>query len=102
MTRKRSRLEIYLDVLKTIRSGINKPTNIMYKCNLSWLPLKDLLDSLVNQDLIRIVENENRRTYEITEKGRNVLRYFEKAKDLLVIERRKEAEKDSVTLFQRL
>jgi len=88
MTRKRSRLEIYLHVLKTIRLGINKPTNIMYKCNLSWIPLKEILNSLINQDLIMMIEKENRRTYGITEKGRNVLRYFEKAQDLLVIQER--------------
>jgi len=88
MTRKRSRLEIYLDALKTIRSGINKPTNIMYKCNLSWIPLKEILNSLINQNLIRVIDEDNRKTYEITEKGTDVLRYFEKAEDLLVVHRR--------------
>jgi predicted transcriptional regulator len=52
MTKKRSRLEIYIETLKWIRSGINKPTNIMYKSNLSWIPLKNILDFLVKQDLI--------------------------------------------------
>ncbi len=87
MTRKRSRLEIYLDVLKTIRKGINKPTNIMYKCNLSWMPLKEILNSLIKQNLLILAEMGNRRTYEITEKGRDVLRYFDKAQELLVIQK---------------
>jgi len=86
MTKKRSRLEIYIETLKWIRSGINKPTNIMYKSNLSWIPLKNILDFLVKQDLIQVAENANKRTYEITEKGRNVLRYFEKAEELLVVQ----------------
>ena len=87
MTRKRSRLQIYLDVLKAIRSGVQKPTRIMYKCNLSWIPLKEILNSLLDQDMIRVIETEKRRIYEITERGRDVLRYFEKAQSLLVIEK---------------
>jgi len=35
MTRKSSKIEIYLIVLKTLKSGVNKPTNVMYKCNLA-------------------------------------------------------------------
>jgi len=85
MTGKRSRLQIYLNILKTIKMGTDKPTNIMYKCNLSWMPLKEIMNSLLEQDLIRVREIGNRRIYEITEKGRDVLRYFEKAQTLLVV-----------------
>ncbi len=89
MTKKRSRLEIYVETLRWIRSGVNKPTNIMYKSNLSWIPLKEILGSLVNQDLIRVVDNKNKRTYEITEKGRSVLKYFERAEELLIVQSRR-------------
>jgi len=90
MTRKRSKLEIYLGVLRTVKSGINKPTNIMYKCNLAWKPFKKVLNSLIEYDLIRTIEKGNRRTYELTLKGEDVLRYFETAEDLLAILRRYE------------
>ncbi len=83
MTQKRSRLQIHLDVLKVINNGVQKPTHIMYKCNLSWIPLKEVLESLMAQDLIERRELKQRKIYEITEKGRNVLRYFEKAKELI-------------------
>jgi len=88
MTRKRSRLEIYVDVLKTVKSGVNRPTNIMYKCNLSWLPLREILESLISQGLIEAIDKGNRRVYEITEKGREVLSYFKKTEDLLVLQER--------------
>lgn len=87
MTRKRSRLQIYLNVLKVIAKGVQKPTNIMYKCNLSWIPLMEILNSLLSQGLIERMDYDKRRIYEITEKGKNVLRYFEKAEDLIIIER---------------
>jgi len=88
MTRKRSRLQIYLDVLKVIASGVHKPTRIMYKCNLSWVPLKEILDSLVDRGLISVRKVGKRRVYEITEKGWNVIRYFDRAFEAIEIERR--------------
>jgi predicted transcriptional regulator len=76
MIGKRSRLEMYLDVLDKVNEGIKKPTNIMYKCNLSWIPMKEILDSLIEKDLVKEVVKKNRRTYDITERGRNLLRYL--------------------------
>jgi len=77
MTGKRSRLEMYLDVLEKINAGISRPTNIMYKCNLSWIPMKEILDSLIDKDLIKETENNDKRTYEITKKGQDILKYLE-------------------------
>ena len=78
MRRKRSKLEIYLDVLEKINEGVSRPTNIMYKCNLSWRPLREILETLMNRGLIREVEQHNYRCYVITEKGRETLIYFRK------------------------
>jgi len=86
MTQKRSRLEIYLDVLRAIKKGVNKPTRIMYKTNLSWTPLQEILNSMISQGLIIKKENKNKRLYEITEKGLNVLRYFNKVREMMTIE----------------
>lgn len=89
MVRKRSKMELYLDVLRAISRGVDKPTNIMYKCNLSWANSREILNSLAEQGLITINKNENRRIYRITERGREVLEYFSKAHDLLMIHRRR-------------
>lgn len=58
-------------------------THIMYKCNLSWVPLKEVLESLMAQGLVAKGELKQRKIYEITERGRDVLRYFDKAKEFI-------------------
>jgi len=90
MPRRRSKLDIMLNVLSVVRGGVDKPTRIMYAANLSWRPTQRILRSLVQRGLLREIEDtESRRTkrrYEITEKGMRVLKYFDKARDLLAIE----------------
>ena len=92
MRRRRSQLEIYLDVLWTIKKGDKKPTRIMYGANLSWKPLQKVLDSMIDQNLIKKFNprtNKDKRTnsyYELTQKGENVINYFKCAKDLIDIE----------------
>jgi predicted transcriptional regulator len=49
----------------------------MYRTNLSWIPLKQILESLIAQGLIKEVEFEKRKEYAITPKGKEVLKYFE-------------------------
>jgi len=82
---KRSKLEIYLDVLKTIDAGTRKPTRIMYRANLSWVPLVKILESLLDQNLITQEEDHKHTVYHITENGRNVLQYFNEAMELIEI-----------------
>lgn len=86
MTRKRSRLEIYIDVLRTIRGGENVPTRVMYRTNLSWVPLRKIAGSLMSQNLIEKQEKSRRKQYIITEKGRKVLKYFDETLKLIKIE----------------
>jgi predicted transcriptional regulator len=92
MKRRRSKLEVYLDVLWTIKNGTRKPTRIMYDSNLSWKPLQRTLSSLMRQALIEEYEPLNLRDkrtsacYKLTQKGENVLMYFKRAEDLLEIE----------------
>jgi len=92
MKKRRSRLEVYLDVLWTIKNGTKKPTKIMYEANLSWKPLQRTLDSLMAQNLISEFDPKHLRDkrtnvcYNLTSKGENVIRYFKKAEDLLELE----------------
>jgi len=83
-------LDIVLNVLSAVRDGVDKPTRIMYAANLSWKPTQRILRSLVEQEFLREIENSSskrtKKRYEITEKGVNLVRYFERAKDLLVLE----------------
>jgi predicted transcriptional regulator len=78
-----------LEVLKTVREGVDKPTRIMYAANMSWIPVRKILDSLVNGGLLSVISNtvgkRAKRRYEITEKGVSVINYFEGAKELVDI-----------------
>jgi len=87
---RRSKLDIVLSVLAAVREGNDKPTRIMYSTNLSWRPMRRILESLVNQGLLAEFENEgsrrSKKIYEITEKGLGVLMYFEGASELIDVE----------------
>ena len=92
MRNRRSKLEIYLDVLKVIKEGTKKPTRIMYGANLSWKLLQGILGSMVSQGLIEEIDASNSRdkrttkVYEVTSKGDSVIRYFDRAKGLIEVD----------------
>ncbi|MBS7615068.1 DUF4364 family protein [Candidatus Bathyarchaeota archaeon] len=73
---RRSRLEIYIDTLKVINRGINRPTKIMYATNTSWAPIQEVLNKLQQQELIREKRESGHTVYLITEKGKNCLKVF--------------------------
>ena len=81
MNLKRSRLEIYLDVLQTINEGIEKPTRIMYGTNLSWNTLKEALNSLYDQGMIEVETVRRAKRYSISPKGLRALEYFWKVQE---------------------
>lgn len=54
MTRRRPRLQIAVDVLRTTDEGCSKPTGIMYGNSLSRGPKTGILGRLVNDGLVRI------------------------------------------------
>ena len=87
MSQRRSRLELTLSVLESVRAGIDKPTRIMYDSNLSWEPTRRILSNLVDQGFLNEMHrSEDKRSstrYAITEKGLNVLEYFGEAKKLI-------------------
>jgi predicted transcriptional regulator len=86
MTRKRSRLEMSMEILEAINNGNNKPTRIMYKCNLSWNPLQEILGFLVDRNLVVIKKMKKFNRYETTVKGVRVLGYFRQIQETVSIE----------------
>jgi predicted transcriptional regulator len=58
----------------------------MYKTNLNCCVLKEDLNFLLKQNLVeeRIIGNS--KVYEVTQKGINVLKYFQKLKLALILE----------------
>jgi predicted transcriptional regulator len=92
MKNRRSKLEIYLDVLQVIKEGTTKPTRIMYGSNLSWNLLQSVLSSMADQDLITMIDESDSRdkrtnvVYMITHKGDSVLKYYHHAKGLIDVD----------------
>jgi len=69
---------------------VDKPTRIMYAANMSWKPVQRILSHLVEQGLLEVRMNtesrQSKKRYVLTDKGANVLDYFEKAKEILPLE----------------
>ena len=89
LTQRRSKLDIMMTVLGAIRDGVDKPTRIMYTANMSWNSTQKIFEDLLEQDLIFVTEEPGlkraKKRYHITEKGLNVLLYFEGAKSLIQV-----------------
>jgi predicted transcriptional regulator len=89
LSKRRSKLDLMMTVLEAIRDGVNKPTRIMYTANMSWNSTQKVFEDLEEQELIFVTEElglkRAKKRYHITEKGLNVLRYFEGAKDLIQV-----------------
>ncbi|MEM2759352.1 MAG: winged helix-turn-helix domain-containing protein [Nitrososphaerales archaeon] len=99
---RRSRLEIYMDIMLALADGPKNPTRLMYSTNLSWAPLQECLKSLISQGAV--VESErssNRKVYSLTQKGSSIIsRYQEFAKELIPLSDLKlERERDIAMLY---
>jgi len=81
---KRSRLQLFVDILNAINKGECKPTRIMYKSNLSWLPLKRMLNRMVELELIERKKKGTRQIFLIAEKGKDFLRILDDLKRVLI------------------
>ena len=79
MNKKRNRLSIMQDILLFIseKKGLAKPTNILYKSNLSYQMLTEYLTELISKGMIKEINSpDKKRTYSITERGINFLRDY--------------------------
>ncbi len=86
MSSRRSRLQISIEILNAISSGEQKPTRLMYACNLSWKSIRDSLGLLVAKGYVdELSENEKRKRYRITSKGGDVLSYYSGLQDLIQV-----------------
>lgn len=68
---RRSRLDIIRDILESIinKGGVIKPTNLMYKSNMSHIRMKSYINELIKKGFIN-KNNKNKKEYiKITEKG---------------------------------
>ena len=84
---RRSRFQIDIDVLRTIRDGETKPTRIMYANHLSWKALNNMFERLLSIGLIRkeIIPGNKRskERYFITPKGIEAIKSVDDLQGLL-------------------
>jgi len=67
-----------MDILRVASEGFNKPTQIMYKANLSWVALLNHLKTLTALGFLDEVQNPSHRTYEVTPRGLELLESYHK------------------------
>ncbi len=75
---RRSILQIRVDILRVVAQGYGKPTQIMYKANLSWNVLQSQLKSFLESEMLTAEVYGNRRRYMITPKGNEMVRSYQK------------------------
>lgn len=75
---RRSLLQIKVDILRAVESGYGKPTQIMYRANLSWNVLQAQLRSFLESGMLAVEEYGSRRKYFITPKGTEMVESYQK------------------------
>ena len=78
MAKKRERLDVIKDILKSVREYRNiKPTRLLYSSNLSPQMFKEYVDELLNKNFIKLdIAEENKKTFSLTKKGFDFLEQY--------------------------
>lgn len=86
MSKKRTRMDIIGDMLSSIveKGSQIKPTHLMYKSNLSHKQMKSYLDELVEKNLVKKVERNDREYIVVTDKG---MEFLQKLKEMREFEK---------------
>jgi predicted transcriptional regulator len=83
---KRSRLEMYLSILKACKiSGGSGLTKLCYMTNISSTKVTDLMQVLIAKELIVISVNGKRRVFRATPKGVALVNKFDQIEALIPI-----------------
>ena len=75
---RRSLLQIKVDILRAVEGGYGKPTQIMYRANLSWNVLQTQLKSFLESGMLEVEAYGSRRRYMITPKGTEMVQSYQK------------------------
>ena len=79
---KRGRLEIIYEILFICRKPAQK-TRVLYGCNLSYEQLSRYLKYLIDRGLLCLVEKNQKKLFQITEKGRKFLEGYESLNNIV-------------------
>ena len=77
MSIRRSRFEIYRELLTHVHNGICQPTKMLYSTELPWNAFNQVMETLISQGLLVEVKDQgdksNRKLYRVTERGEKFL-----------------------------
>ena len=79
MIKKRDKLQIIYDILSVIKekNGKIKPTNILYKSNLSNQMFSEYMDELIQKGFIVETKANKSKTYSLSQKGFDYLSKYQ-------------------------
>jgi len=84
---RRDKLQMMADILEAAMPGQVPPTILMYRANLSWVPLQRFLAGLEGQGLLQEDgsngDGRTPRTFTTTERGHQFLKVFKQLQKLL-------------------
>ena len=73
---RRSKLDIVGDILRVVSHGAEKPTNVMFRANLTWPLTVAYIELLLRHRMLSTEEGGGRAVYRVTPKGSELLRSF--------------------------
>jgi predicted transcriptional regulator len=73
VSRRRSRLEVKISILKAISDGATRQTQIMHHSNLSWSFARTIIRDLERQGLISTAALKGKRNFILSERGKRAL-----------------------------
>ena len=79
---RRNRLDVLYQILLLCKEPQQK-TQIMFKCNLSYKLLCKYMNFLVNSNLLKILNEGDKKYYQTTEHGEEFISEYEKLKNIL-------------------
>jgi predicted transcriptional regulator len=78
MAKKRERLEVIKDILKSIRENRNiKPTRLLYASNLSPQMFKEYINELISKEFIKLdIDDKEKKTFSLAQRGNEFLEEY--------------------------
>ena len=80
---RRSKLEIYVSILRGLSKGEKRTVHVMYSANLNFIQAKSYLNFLVKKGLVEKREEGKIVVYRITQKGKDFLENYKKIEEAI-------------------
>lgn len=77
---KRSRFEIIIDILNASMDGANK-TKVVYDARLNFKQAEEYINFLIESELLTQKKEGNKKIYQTTEKGKEMVNKFKELTD---------------------